>query len=165
MWDTTKEKPLCASADPKNWANSCCWRAVLLFKDSKLGEEMNSRGPNGSWSFSLVGHWAEPQQGQWVLGAMVGCQLFIMSSAKGIYWFQINFYCMQFSQHEMLHCHIFANPQENLLPPPKRFLLKSHLEKCPDCELRLEELKEPSPAVGGGTALQGEWQCSCTLCS
>lgn len=100
------------SADPKNWANSCCWRSVLLFKHSKLGKEMNSRGPNGSWSFSLVGHWAEPQ---WVLGAMVGCQLFIMPSAKGTYWFQINFYCMQFSQHEMLHCHssVTDNPLQS----------------------------------------------------
>lgn len=39
--------------------------------------------------------------------------------------------------------------KEKLLPPPERFLLKSRLEKCPDCELRLEELKEPSLAVGG----------------
>lgn len=133
---------------------------------------MNSRGPNGSWSFSLVGHWAEPQWGQRVLGAVVRCQLFIVASAKGIYWFQINFYCMQSSQHEMLHCH--SSVTDNPLQSPTgetaattwTFPFKITLEeKCPDCELRLEELKEPFPAVGGGTALQGEWQCSCTFCS
>lgn len=132
---------------------------------------MNSRSPNGSWSFSLVGHWAEPQRGQWVLRAMVGCQLFIVSSAKGIYWFQINFYRMQLSQHEMLHCHssVTDNPLQNPIGET------AATTWTPAFKITLGEVSWPwteaggaqraFPSLGGGTALQAEWQCRCTFCS
>lgn len=95
-----------------------------------------------------------------------------MSFAKWIYWLQINFYCMQFSQHETLHCYssVTVNPSQSYTRKTATTtwtacLLKSYLKKPPNCELSLDDLKEPFLALSKATAMRGKLYCSCTYCS
>lgn len=57
----------------------------------------SSTDSDGSRSFSLVGHQAEPQQGHWMFTSYRGMQAFYNVLCKVVYWFQINFYCTLFT--------------------------------------------------------------------
>lgn len=101
---------------------------------------------------------------------MVRCQLFIVSSAKGISWFQINFYCMQFSQREMLHCHSSAtdNPlQSKGETVATTWTLPSKITLGEVSWLWTEAggAQRAFSSCGWAQPCKGEWQCSCTFCS
>lgn len=84
------------------------------------------------------------------LPVLVVCRLFIAPFATWIYWFQINFSCLHFSQHETFHCYSLGsvNPllSSTRAAAPTTWnvcLLKAALKKRPHCELSLSDLKEP----------------------
>lgn len=55
--------------------------------------------------------------------------------------------------------------QETVLPLPEQIPFWNCLKKSTNCELSLDDLREPFPGSGRGRAWQEKLHCSCTCCS
>lgn len=55
--------------------------------------------------------------------------------------------------------------QETVLPLPEQIPFWNCLKKSTNCELSLDDLREPFPGLGRGRAWQEKLHCSCTCCS